>query len=662
MTKHQVKQRIEKLKKVINHHRYLYHVLDKQEISPEVLDSLKHELYQLEELHPEFITSDSPTQRVAGRPLAGFKKIEHKVPMLSIEDIFSEKEFQDWEEYLRRLEPKAKFEYFCELKIDGFAVTLIYQNGIFMRGSTRGDGIIGEDVTQNLRTIESIPLRLRATSDVAQKCATSEVKHLEVRGEVYMEKRDFEKFKDKYANPRNFAAGSIRQLDPKLAASRPLKFLAYDLVTDLGHKRHSEEHQFLKELGFKTDLGKICHNLSEIMDYWRDIAKKRDGLPHQIDGVVIVVNDNAIFQKLGVVGKSPRGIRAFKFSPRQATTVMEDIVLQVGRTGAVTPVAILKPVEVGGVIISRATLHNEDELKRLGLKIGDTVIVGRAGDVIPDIIRVLKELRTGKEKEFHFPKTCPVCGSKLEKPPGQVLLRCKNLKCPAKKKEYFYHFVKVFDIVGLGPKNIDRLQDQGLIQDPSDLFLLKEGDLLPLERFAEKSALNLVSAIQKRKTIELSRFILALGIRNIGEETSLNLAEYFGSLGRLKVANLDELQKIPDIGPVVAESIYDFFQEKRNLKFIEKLRRVGIRIQNPQSKTQNQKLKGKIFALTGSLESMTREEAKEKIRLSGGEVSESVSKKTNFVVAGKEPGLKSEKAKKLGVKTIGEKEFLNIIE
>jgi len=676
MTKTEVKKRIEKLKKLINYHRYLYHVLNRQEISDAALDSLKHELYKLEQQFPELITPDSPTQRVAGKPLAGFQKVEHKIPMLSIEDIFAEEELRDWEDYLKKLMPSEKFEYFAELKIDGFAISLLYENGIFKIGSTRGTGKIGEDVSQNLKTIESIPLKLELHGKLPNKEIEERIKkiikkgEIEIRGEVYMDVKDFERLNKElakrgektFANPRNLAAGSIRQLDPKLAASRPLKFLAYDIVADLGQKKHSEEHQILLALGFKTDEGRKCQNLPEAVEFWKAVGEKREKLPFQIDGVVINVNDNEIFQKLGVVGKSPRGVRAFKFSPKQTTTIIEDIKLQVGRTGAITPVAVLKPVEVGGVKISRATLHNEDEIKRLGVKIGDTVIVGRAGDVIPDVIQVLPELRTGKEKEFKMPKVCPVCGARLKRREREVVWRCPNPKCRARKREYFYHFVsrKAFDILGLGPKIIDRLLDEGLISDPADLFLLKEDDISHLERFAEKSAKNLILAIQSKKKITLAKFIYALGIRNVGEETSQDLAEKFCSFEKLKNASSPELQKIMDIGPVVAKSIYEFFPEKRNLKFIEKLKKVGVQILE-EKKPKQQPLKGKIFVLTGSLETMTREEAKEKIRILGGEISESVSKKTDYVLVGKEPGLKYQIAKKLGVKTINEEQFLRML-
>jgi DNA ligase (NAD+) len=465
-----------------------------------------------------------------------------------------------------------------------------------------------------------------------------------------------------FANPRNLAAGSIRQLDPKITAKRRLDVNAYDLITYLGQRTHEQEHKILHALGFKTNnkYCKHCKNLQEVFEYRNYWLKNREKLPYEIDGIVVQVNDNRIFQKLGVVGKAPRGAIAFKFPLKQATTILKDVRFQVGRTGAVTPVAILEPVEVGGVTITRATLHNEDMIKKLGVKIGDTVVVGRAGDVIPEVVQALPELRTGKEKEIQFPRECPVCSLKLEKPQGEVIWRCVNPKCPAKERRYFYHFVKAFDILGLGPKIIDRLLDEGLIEDPADLFTLKEGDLLPLERFAEKSAKNLVNAIQSKKEITLARFIYALGIRNVGEQTAEDLAKHFKSLEKLKNATLPQLQMVRDIGPVVAQSIYSFFRDKRNLDFIEKLMKVGVKIVE-EKKPEKQPLKGLVFVFTGGLESMTREEAKKRVRELGGEVTESVSKRVNYVVVGKEPGSKLEKAKKLGIKTITEKEFLELL-
>jgi DNA ligase (NAD+) len=677
MKKEEVKKRIEKLKKVIRRHRYLYHVEDKQEISPEALDSLKHELYKLEQDYPDLITPDSPTQRIGGKPLEKFEKVEHSIPMLSIEDVFSEEEIYDWKKYLKRLIPSENFDYFCELKIDGFAVTLIYENGELVKGATRGNGKIGENVTDNLKTIESIPLKisLHDNFDSELEKLESGIKKvlekgkIEIRGEVYMNKSDFEEVNRKrekngektYANPRNLAAGSIRQLNPKLAASRPLRFLAYDLITDLGQEKHSQEHRILPKLGFKTDEGKKCGSLEEVIDFWREAAKRRDALPFQVDGVVVNIDDNSLFEKLGVSGKSPRGVRAIKFSPQQATTKVKEIDVQVGRTGKITPVAFLDPVKVGGTKITRATLHNFDQIKRLGVKKGDTVIIERAGDVIPAVVKVLKDLRTGSEKKFEIPKRCPVCETRLVKPKEEVDWRCPNPNCQSRKRELISYFAsrKGFDIDGLGPKIIDKLIDEKLISQPADIFTLSKGDLLPLERFADKSAENLVNAIEKSKKISLSNFINSLGIRHVGEETAIDLAQYFGSLEKIKKASKEELEKIPDIGSQVAKSIYDWFDSNQNKKLISKLLDSGVKILPP--KKVGEKLKGKKFVLTGGLENLTRSEAERKIRLLGGNPTSSVSKKTDYVVAGENPGSKINEAKKIGVKILNEKQFLEMI-
>jgi DNA ligase (NAD+) len=685
MKKEEAKKRIEKLKSLIEKYRYSRHVLDKELVPIDVEDSLKKELFDLEQKFPEFITPDSPTQRVGGKPLEKFEKAKHPKPMLSFNDAFSQKDMEDWLERNSKLLTKEeieKIDYYCEPKLDGLAIELIYKEGIFSIGSTRGDGLVGENVTQNLKTIESIPLKLRdieevvkdlekeGLKEIAENIRKKGFKEVVVRGEAIITKKNFElvnKEQEKlgqppFANPRNLAAGSIRQLDPKITAKRRLDVSVYDLISDFGQDTHEKAHKILHALGFKTNnkYSKYCQNLKEVFEFHDFWYKNREKLPYEIDGIVVIINNNKIFEKLGIVGKAPRGAIAFKFPLKQATTILEDVKFQVGRTGAITPVAILRPVEVGGVTISRATLHNEDEIKKLGVKIGDTVIVGRAGDVIPDIVGVLPELRTGKEKEIKFPKNCPVCNKKLVKPAGEVLWRCQNKNCPARKREYFYHFINAFNILGLGPKIVDRLLDEGLISDPADLFLLKEGDLLPLERFAEKSAKNLIFAIQSKKEITLANFIYALGIRNVGIETAFDLVENFGTIEKLAQASLEELQKVKDIGPVVAKSIYDFFREKKNLEFIKKLKKVGVKIIQ-EKKPKYQPLKGKIFVLTGGLETMTREEAKKKIRELGGEVSESVSKKTDYLVVGKEPGGKLEKAKKIGTKIIGEKEFLKLL-
>ncbi len=670
MTKQQARQRIEKLKKLINYHRYLYHVLDRQEISDAALDSLKKELFDLEQKYPEFITPDSPTQRIGGKPLKEFKKVRHSRPMLSFNDAFSQQDIRDWLERISKLLNHGeikKIDFYCELKLDGLAIELVYEGGIFKVGATRGDGLVGEDVTQNLKTIEAIPLRI---GEMGQGPTLPHL--LVVRGEVFITKKEFERLNKEqkkaglpvYANPRNVAAGSIRQLDPKITAQRHLDFYAYDLITDLGQKTHEQKHRILKTLGFKTNPhNKFCKDLQEVFQYYRYWQKHRQTLPYEIDGIVVQINNNKIFEKLGVVGKAPRAAIAYKFPLKQATTIIEDIKVQIGRTGAVTPVALLKPVKIGGVTISRATLHNEDEIKRLGVKIGDTVIVGRAGDVIPDIIKALPELRTGKEKEFKMPRNCPFCGSPLVKPKDEVVWRCPNPYCFARKKRELYHFVskQAFDIEGLGPKIIDQLLDKGLISDPADLFKLKKGDLISLEGFAEKSAENLVKAIQARKKITLPCFIYALGIRQVGEETARDLVNYFGSLEKIKNASLEELEKITDIGPISAQSIYNWFHKKSNLEFLEKLKKVGVQITSQKPKAKSQKLRGLTFVFTGALESMTRDRAKEKIRNLGGNISESVSKKTDYVVVGKEPGSKYKKAKELGIKIIKEKEFLKMI-
>ena len=674
MTKQQAKQRIEKLKKVIGHHRYLYHVLDKQEISPAALDSLKKQLFDLEQEFPEFITSDSPTQRVSGQPLKKFEKVEHPMPMLSLNDVFSEQEAEDWLIRIKKLlneKEQSEIDFYCELKLDGIAIELIYENGVLKTGSTRGDSIIGEDVTQNLKTINAIPLKLKTIK--AQNLPAN----LVVRGEVFINKKDFERINKNqekhglpiYANPRNLAAGSIRQLDPKITNLRNLDSFIYDLQTDLPllfqkRRTHDQKHKILKLLGFKINpYNQYCKDLNQVFNYFEKIKKMREKLGYEIDGIVVNVNSNKIFNKLGIVGKAPRGAIALKFPLKQATTTIKNIKIQVGRTGVLTPVAILKPVQIGGVTISRATLHNQDEIDRLGVKIGDTVIIGRAGDVIPDIIKALPDLRTGKEKKFKMPEKCPVCNGKIKKSLGDVITRCINPDCFAQQKKQIYHFISKsgFDIVGLGPKIIDQLLEQGLIQNPADLFLLKQGDLIPLERFAEKSTENLIKAIQASKEISLPKFIYCLGIHGAGEETSYDLAEHFNSIENLKKASLQDLESIRDVGPVVSESIYQWFKNKKNLDLLEKLKKAGIKIISSKIRQEKQALLGKTFVFTGTLKSITRDQAKQKIRNLGGEISESISKQVDYLVVGENPGSKLQKAKKLNIKIINEQQFLKIL-
>lgn len=673
MTKDEAKKRIEKLRREIERYRYAYHVLDKSLVSDAVNDSLKKELADLEAQYPEFVTPDSPTQRVGGKPLDKFRKVKHEEPMLSFNDAFSEDDVRAWflriENYLGK---KIKPEFYTELKIDGLAIELIYEGGVFEEGSTRGDGVTGEDVTQNLKTIEAIPLMLRSGRPA----------HLVVRGEVFLTKKEFERINKEqvkkgappYANPRNTAAGSIRQLDPAVAASRNLDALAYDIVTDVGQKTHAEEHELLHQFGFKTANrhDKVVKSLEEVFAYRKHWEKNREKLPYQVDGIVVMLNDLAVFEEAGVVGKAPRGAIAFKFAPEEATTVVRDIKVQVGRTGALTPVAVMEPVNLGGTTVTHATLHNFDQVRRLDVRVGDTVIVSRAGDVIPQVTGVLKNLRTGKEKKFTIPAKCPVDGSKIVK--EGAIHRCSSPNCGARLREELYHFVSrgAFDIEGLGPKIIDIFIDQGLISDAADIFLLDPGDIAALPGFGEKSAENIRREAEEAKTIALPRFLYSLGIFHIGGEMSELIAREAAKARKdirkptdvgetFRKFSKERLEEIEGVGPKVAESIYHWFRSEKNKKLLKKLERVGVRIELSRLPGKSGKLKGKRFVLTGSLSSMTRDEAKEKIRALGGEVSESVSGKTDYVVVGEDPGSKFDDAKRIGVQTIDEKGFLALI-
>lgn len=680
MEKAEAKKRIEKLKAAIDRYRHAYHVLDQSLISDEALDSLKKELFDLEAQFPEFVTPDSPTQRVGGRPLKEFVKARHEAPMLSLNDAFSESDVHEWFERLQNfLGRRVKPEFYCELKIDGLAIELVYEDGVLVQGSTRGDGVVGEDVTQNLKTVEAIPLHLpHPTSHPPPP------RRLVVRGEVFLTTKEFKRLNHElqkkgekaYANPRNLAAGTIRQLDPNVAAARKLDSFAYALVTDTGVRTHAEEHEMLKRWGFKTNPhNTTVHSLEEVITFRDHWAKHREELPYEIDGTVVIVNSRADFEAGSVIGKAPRAAVAYKFSPKEATTRVVEIKVQIGRTGALTPVAVLEPVEVGGITITHATLHNADEIERLGVKVGDTVVVNRAGDVIPKVLKVLKELRTGHEKAFHMPAMCPFDGSTIIR--DGAIYRCANPECGARSRETLYHFVArgAFNIEGLGQKIIDRFLDEGLIADAADIFTLKAEDIKVLERFGERSAENIVAEVQARKVISAHRFISALGILHVGEETALLLADMFQkSLPRghkeahipkliafFRVMSFEDLQTIPDVGPKVAESIHAWFRDARHVKLLEKLDRAGVRLEVKHIVSASGPLKGKTFVLTGELSSMSRDEAKEKIRTLGGSVSESVSKKTSYVVAGESPGSKLEKAKKLGVPVLTEKEFAKLL-
>lgn len=671
----EVKERIEKLRRLIDTYRYEYHVLDKSTISDDALDSLKKELFDLEQEHPGLITEDSPTQRVAGKPLKGFKKVPHPGRMLSLTDAFGEEDFRDWKERLDgSLGKPYRGGFYCDLKMDGLAVELTYENGLLVQAATRGDGEVGEDVTQNVRTVEAVPLRLRLPAGKAD--GERVPKKLFVRGEVYLTKKEFKRLnreakksgKKEHANPRNLAAGTIRQLNPKITAGRKLSFFAYGTVGmegEYGHdfETHAREYESLRKWGIPTNPnGTVAKGIDGVLRFHKKWHGKRDTLDYEFDGIVVSVNDTATYRKAGIVGKAPRGAVAFKFAARQAQTVVEDIQVQVGRTGVLTPVAHLKPVHIGGTTVTRATLHNMDEIKRLGVKIGDTVIVGRAGDVIPDVIKVLKDLRPRDAKEFRMPRRCPVCHEPVKKDPEKVAYVCDNKNCPARRRQDIYHFAsrQALNIDGVGPKIIDQLMDAGLVQDAADLFALKVGDLLNLDRFAETSSKNVITAIQERRTVPLHRFIYALGIPNVGEETARTLAEHFHTFDKLKNADTVDLEHLPDIGAVVAESIVAWFKRRYHRELLKKFDRLGLHITSERSHRGN--LSDKTLVVTGTLESLGRDEVKEAIRQAGGKVSGSVSKETDLVVVGENPGgTKFSAAKKLGIKMLDENAFLRLL-
>jgi DNA ligase (NAD+) len=679
----EIKQRIQKLRQAIDKYRYEYHVLDQSSISPEALDSLKKELLELEEQYPELITPDSPTQRVAGEPIDKFKKINHKVEQWSFNDAFTEEDMLKFDErvkkFVKQSLPQEKLddiEYTCELKIDGLKVVLEYEDGYLKTAATRGDGKVGEDVTVNVRTIESVPLKLNEEINII------------VEGECFLPKSQFERLnkiqqekgEEIYANPRNFAAGTLRQLDPKIVAERALDTFIYDValipptsLSKVGRNQQNmpglpqtqeEELKFLQKLGFKVNKHfKFCKNIDEVINFWKEWSHQKDKQDYLIDGVVVKVNERRYQEVLGFTGKAPRFGIAFKFPAEQVTTVVEDIVLQVGRTGVLTPVAHLKPVSVAGSTVSRATLHNEDEINRLDVRIGDTVILQKAGDVIPDIVRVLTEMRSGKEKKFVWPKRVVDCGGdgSIERIAGQAAWRCKDKNSFVQKKRKLYHFVskQAFDIEHLGPKVIDALLEAELVSTYDDIFTLKKGDLLALPRFAEKSVENLLASIDKSRQVTLARFIVSLSIPQVGEETALLLAKNFQfSISNFQKSKKEDLEKIEGVGPIVAKSIVDWFKDKENQKLLSKLLK-QIKIENSSSQlpAPSSKFSDKTFVLTGTLNSMTRDEAKEKIRALGGNVSNSVSKETDYVVAGENPGSKYDEALKLEVVVIDEAEF-----
>ncbi len=655
----------EKLRREIEHHNYCYYVLDRPEVSDAEYDRLFERLVELERQYPELVTPDSPTQRVGAQPAEAFRAVRHSLPMLSLDKATTEGELAEWWKRTSDGLGGEPFEVIAEPKLDGLAVELVYEDGRLVLGATRGDGETGEDVTQNLRTIKAVPLLLRSDKRKPPP-------RLEARGEVYMEKQRFaelnrsleEEGEEPFANPRNAAAGSLRQLDPRITASRPLQIFLYGVgvVEGVTCKTYEEELQLLDDLGLRVVRPRrLCRSPEEVGALWREMTETREAMPFEMDGIVLKVNRLDQQNRLGVRSRSPRYSVAYKFPPRQATTVVRDIEVQVGRTGALTPVARLEPVRVGGVEISNATLHNQDEIDRKDIRIGDTVIVQRAGDVIPEIVAAVTERRTGRERRFRMPETCPVCGAKAERPDGEVVARCINFACPAQVKGRIEHFAcrGAMDIEGLGTKLVDQLVEKGLVRSPADLYFLTKEQLVRLERMADKSAQNLLDAIEASKDRPLARCIFALGIRHVGEHVAEVLAEEFGSIDALAAADEARLASTYEIGPTLASSIRQFFANPENLAAIERLRQGGVKFQPVPRRiiAAGSPFAGKTFVFTGALEHFSRQEAEALVKERGGRAAGSVSKKTDYVVAGADAGSKLAKARELGVKVITEAEF-----
>jgi DNA ligase (NAD+) len=663
-----LRKEAEKLREEIRHHEYLYYVVDEPEISDAAFDKLMNRLKEMESAHPDLVTPDSPTVRVGGTPREGFQTVRHARAMLSLDNAFSYDALRDWDRRVRQGSGREDIEYIAEHKFDGLSISLQYEDGVLGRGVTRGDGTTGEDVTPNVKTIRSIPLGVDAAARKKSKLGGA----FEVRGEILMTRKAFEALNRQqeeaggkiFVNARNSAAGAVRVLDPSITASRKLDFFAYYLFVDgrVPYPKHSDSLETLKQLKFRASSDwKLCSGIEKVIEYCTDWNEKREKLPYEIDGVVIKVNSTGLQNELGFTSKAPRWAIAYKYPARQETTVVNDIIVQVGRTGTLTPVAVLQPVQVGGVTVSRSTLHNMDEIDRLGLHIGDTVLVERAGEVIPHVLKVVKE---GKErKAFRMPKNCPVCGSTIHRADEEVAYRCVNAACPAKLKESLQHYAgrHAMNIDGLGEKIVDQLVEQKLVKDVADLYDLKMEKVAELERMGEKSAQNLVDEIKASKKNPLSRLIFALGMRFVGERTGQLLAEHFSTLEDLEEAKQEELEQVSEVGPKVAESIVEFFSEAANRNLVRKLRDAGVRPTAEKREVRSQKLAGKSFVFTGGLANRSREEAGELVQQHGGKVSGSVSKKTDYVVVGTDPGSKYDKAKELGVTVLTEGEFEKLL-
>ena len=664
-SKQGIKKEIEELREEIRKHNYRYYVLDQPLVSDYEYDQLMKQLIKFEQNYPQFVTPDSPTQRVGAKPLEQFMSAQHLSPMLSLSNAFSEQELLDFDQRIKKNFPEQFYDYAVELKIDGLAIALLYENGILTRGATRGDGVTGEDITQNLRTIGSIPLKLREFKGMDT---------IEVYGEVYMNRESFKKLnaerlqksENPFANPRNAAAGSVRQLDPSITAGRQLETFIYQ-ATFPGNdyfSTHMELLDFLKKAGLRVNSNiKLCATIEEAIEYCNSWQKRKDELNYDIDGMVLKLNQLTLREKLGSTSKSPRWAIAFKFPAEQMTTIVKDIIVGVGRTGALTPVAILEPIFISGSRVQRATLHNEDEIKRKDIRIGDTVLVQKAGEVIPEIVQVIKEKRNGKEKIFQMPEKCPICGSQAVKLDGEVASRCNNISCPAQVKEKIRHFVSrgAMDIEGLGPSLINQLVNNNIIKDFADLYYIKREELLALERMADKSSDNIIEAIENSKDRPLSSLIFALGIRHVGIYASRLLAEKIDNLLDLEKFSIEELIEIEGIGPIMAESVLLFFQQKENREIIKKLQQAGVNFQAEKKAARKGILEGVQFVLTGTLEHFSREEAKDLIEKSGGRVTGNVTKKTDFLLLGRDPGSKYQKAIDLNIKIIGEEDFQKML-
>jgi DNA ligase (NAD+) len=665
-----IENKIESLREKIRHHEYLYYVVDQPKISDRDFDKLMRELKDLEAVNPDLVKPDSPTQRVGGKPREGFVKVAHSSPMLSLDNTYNEDELRAWERRVHELSGRNDVDYVCELKLDGMSLALIYEEGKLVRGVTRGDGVVGEDVTLNVRTVRSVPLSI--PKEKLKKAGIPE--DFEVRGELLMPLSAFKRMNEDresrglslFANPRNATAGTVRQLESRVTAERRLDYFPYMLLENgkTCFDRHSKTMNALDAAGFKVNQNrKLVHGIDEAWEFIRQWEAKRDSLPYEIDGIVIKVDRTALQEELGFTGKAPRWAIAYKYAARAGITKLEDIRVQVGRTGKLTPVAMLAPVLIGGTTVRNATLHNMDEIERLGVRIGDWVQVERGGDVIPKVAKVIEDKDHPRgHKKFQMPETCPVCGTKVVKTEGEVDYRCVNANCPAKLRETILHFASrgVMNIDGMGEALVNQLMERGLVKDVADIYKLNKSDLLSLERFADKSAQNILDEIERSKKLPLERVIYGLGIRFVGERTAQFLSEHFGSMEALENANPEDLQEVDEVGPRIAESIAEFFGIAANRKLVKRLREAGLTLTG-QKKQRGSKLAGKTFVLTGTLTHFTRDEAKRMIEDAGGKVTGSVSKKTDYVVAGADAGSKLDKAKDLGVSVIGESEMEKLL-